>query len=101
MLQTLLIAVEEDVLIHLSEMQRLKAHIPNSRLEVNRARARDSLEHAHELCVVVQVLSSPDGHDAFLTDIEYFGARLQSLLEEGLKHQLAAEAFHTTGLSSP
>ena len=32
--QTLLIGVEQDVLIHHSEMRRLHEHIPNSRLEV-------------------------------------------------------------------
>lgn len=102
--QTHMVAVEQDVLIHHTEMRRLHDAIPSSTLDVRAIRLCTLavlLLPDPTSCVQLQVLSSPDGHDAFLTDITYFGEKVKSILEDGLQEQLKAESLHTTGLFSP
>lgn len=64
-------------------------------------RAVADLLRANDRPVRYELLSSPFGHDSFLKEFDLIGRPMQEHLEKGLREELEAEAWHTTGSAGP
>lgn len=82
--QSLLIGVQQDMLIPMGELQFLA----------------DTIRSAGG-SATFEAMDSLYGHDAFLKEVDWLGPRVKAHLEAGLEKELEAEQVHNTGTNAP
>ena len=97
--QCLLIGVRQDALIPAAELRTLAEAI-NAGAAGRAGQAGSGAQAAAPLAEYAE-LDSPYGHDAFLKEDAWLGARVKAFLEHGLEAQLAAERGVNTGDNLP